>query len=325
MSDRTNPDPPSVRFLTDIGDKLVRHRSRVVAAAFFIVTLVGMWQAVYTVDNGESGALLRFGGLVDSAILPGLHFLVPGGVEEVDILRTDEVFRLDVQGDLASTLSYLTGDENFIEAQIVVQYRIVDLGPFLFSVEDPEMLINQAVRAALLQSVAICSVEDVLTSAKARLQIEVRDRAQEALERLGVGVVLVAVNFASVAPPSEVAPAFRRVSDSRAEAAEIINRARAGRERSLRLARGKAEQMIQEARGASAARVAQARGETLRFEELLVQSRSARRQTRDTLKFDTLDKVLQRATVVLLPTGKGSPIEINLMGERDNRPPPTSP
>lgn len=305
--------PWSVRAIEAGSRWMISRRRKLSGIGLGIVAVFLLSQSIYTVENGSSAALLRLGRVIDSAVPPGLHFHLPLGIDTVAARRTDEVVRLEILGDTAPSLVLLTGDENLIDAQLVVQYRILDLGRFLFGVEEPEEQIRNVVRTAFQHQISVSSVEDVLTSAKARLQVESRQNAQRRLDDLGVGVVLVSVNLSAVAPPAEAASAFRQVSDARAEAAEIVNRARAASEQSLRLARGSADQDRQQASAAASARRSEADGAARRFEQLLARRIVAPQQTRDTLKFDTFEKILSRAEVVLVPPGQARHIEINLL------------
>lgn len=305
--------PLSERLLRQGRAWLAGHR--LLAGGVLLAVAVAIWlgSGFYTVDNGSSAALRRFGRLIDDAVAPGLHLRL-AGIDTVTTARTGDVFRLAVEGDRGPALEMLSGDENLIEARLVVQYRISELGGFLFSSAIPEELVRQAVRTALVESVATTSVEEVLTSAKASIQNEVRRRAQLVLERYSCGVTLVSVNLQSVDPPTEAAEAFRRVNDARAEAAEAVNKAHGRRGRQLRLARGQAGQLVAAAKAAAEVRRQQARGAAERFNELLSHGRRAATQTRDELLYTTVQRVLPRARVVLLPAGQGPQrIDIHLL------------
>ncbi len=307
------PTPPSVRIIRGVRDWLHGHVGLFVVVALGALLALAFLRGVYTVANGESAALLRFGSVVDDAVGPGLHVKLPLGVDTVTRGRTGDVFRLEIQGDLGGANDVVTGDENLIEATLVVQYRIGDLETFLFASESPELLVDQSVRAALVEAIAVVPVDEVLTSAKAGIQQSVRNAAQARLDAYGVGVTLVSANLQSVDPPREAAAAFRVVNDARAKAEQAKNQAEGARERALRLARGEAGKLEQEAHAAAGGRRQQARGAADRFESLLAQYRIAPGQTRADLYHRTVRKVLPRTRMIVLAPGEMPQIDINLV------------
>ena len=163
-------------------------------------------------------------------------------------------------------------EDNLIDAQLVVQYRIGDLHDYLFATEDPQLLIEQVVRATLVEAFASTPGDDVLTSAKASLQNRVRHESQARLDQHGAGITLVAVSLQSVNPPREAAAAFRAVSDARAEAAKAVNSAEGERDKSLRLTRGEADRTLTESHSTADTRQQRAQGAAKRFEALLARA-----------------------------------------------------
>lgn len=312
MAADPRPDalPPSVRIVRRLRDRIHRRWRAVLAAAAGIGLLAALASGLYTVENGETAARLRFGALADSAIEPGLRLSLPG-VDDVITARTGDVSRMTIEGDFAPELSLVTGDENLIETALVVQYRIKDLSDYLFAVEDAELLLHQVVRAALVEAFAATPVDELLTSAKASIQNRVRQSAQRSLDRCGSGVTIVSVNLQSVDPPREAAGAFRAVNDARAEAAKALNRAGGERDRALRLARGEADKLRTEAHAAADRRLQEARGAADRFESLLRQKRLAPGQTRAELYAATLEKVLPAARLIVLAPGETPKIDVN--------------
>ena len=305
--------PPSVALLRAAAARVREHPGRGVLAVLAAVGLFSLASAVYVVGNGESAALLRCGRLVGDAIQPGIGLRIPWGIDQVTRVRTGEVLRAEVSGDQTKQLQLVTGDENFIEMMVVVQYTISELGAYLFHTDDPQALVAQAVRGALVQTVGAMPVDDVLTSGKARIQLDVRRQAQARLDRYSAGLTLLGVNLQWAKPPVEAATAFRDVNDAKADGARAVNEAQSERERALSLARGEASRLVQEANGNAAGRVQQARGATQRFAKLLAQRRLAPEQTALDLYLSTVRKVLPRAKLVLLAPEQAPRIDLNLV------------
>lgn len=286
-----------------------RWRAALVLAAL-LVTAVLLVRGVYTVGTAESAAVLRFGRLVDDAVAPGLHLRLPAGADETIAVATGEVSRLTIGGD---PLTWLTGDTNPIQAVAVVQYRIGRLDGYLFGSEDPKTLIRLSTETALAEAIAARPVDDVLTSAKAAVQAQARERTQARLDRLGLGVTIVGVNLQTVEPPPEATAAFRAVADSRAEAAEAVSRSQGEKERALRLARGESEQLLSRALSDADRRVQEARGSAERFEALVRRHQVAPEQTRTDLHRDSVLRALSRTRLIVLAPGEAPRISVELL------------
>ncbi|MCG8459524.1 MAG: hypothetical protein MI919_24865, partial [Holophagales bacterium] len=261
----------------------------------------------------ESGALLRFGAVIDDAVPPGLHYRLPLGIDGVVEARTGEIFRLEIVGDWEPRLSLVSGDENLITLATTVQYRILRLGDFLFSADDVEAVVHQTVRAELLEAAAGLGVDDLLTSAKAGVEQRVRSHGQQRLDAYGLGVGLVSVNLQAVDPPREAEDAFRSVLDARAFAARGISLARSRADRRRQLARGTAAQILAEAEAAADRRRRAAEGAVERFEDLLEQKRRSPGLTRADLYNRTVREALARTRLVVLPPGEMDRLDLHLI------------
>lgn len=308
------PTPPlSIRWIWHLRDVLQRSGRRVAVGLVFLGLAVVLARGVYTVDNGESAALLRFGALVDDSVQPGLRFRFPLGVDEVIEKRTGEIFRVEIVSDRASMSSLVTGDENFVVIATTVQYRILRLGQTLFSTDDALAVIEQAISSELLEAAAGLGVDDLLTSAKAGVQQQVQLRSQERFDAYDLGIGLVSVNLQAVDPPREAEAAFRAVLDARSDSARGVSEAHSRADRSLRLARGSAAKVVAEAESAADRRLQQARGAALRFRDLLEQKRRSPELTRADLYARSIQKALRPTRMVLLPPGKTERLDFNLI------------
>ncbi|MBU1701113.1 MAG: FtsH protease activity modulator HflK [Candidatus Eisenbacteria bacterium] len=294
------------------------HKGLLALLGVFLIALIWIAGGIYTVQNGEAAVLKRFGGLQREGIGPGLHFCIPRPVDETQIAKTGEVHRIRIAGDTGSKLEFITGDENLIDTDIVVQYRISGLREYLFGTKSPDDVLQQAVRTALLETASKMKVDDILTSGKTLIQNEVRIKTQDWLKKYGTGITVVAVTLQSVDPPVEAAAAFRRVSDARAESAQSINNAESQRERKLSLARAESAQMIAAAEVEAENRFSAAVGAAQWFGPLLQQNRDAPLQTRVELYRKVMEDVLSKAEMIILAPGESPRIDVHLRrGEKE--------
>ena len=314
--------PPSVRWIRRVADGLAKRRWLATAGVAATLVLGWLLSGAYVIDVSENGALLRFGRLADTSIGPGFGIALPP-FYRVERANTGEVQRVEITGDQLPELSLLSADENVIDLRSVVQYKVTDVGNYLLGVDDPRLLLEQAVRAGLVETIATMVVDDVLTAGKAEIEHAVRTRAQQEMDLYGTGITLVSVNLQSVNPPIEAAAAFRSVSDARAEAARLVNDAESERSRSVILARGESSRLVAEAEAEAARRRESARGSAERFLQVLDRKRALPGQTYHDLYLEMVRTVLPRARIVLLAPGQKPDIEVNLSEPRkpDEAPP----
>ena len=311
--DAESRTPVSIRVVWRLRDEFWNHRHLVLPVLISSAVLVALAQGIYTIRNGESGAKMRFGALVDGSVQPGLHFRLPLGIEEVVRKRTGEILRLQIVGDWDPRLSLVSGDENLITLATTVQYRILRLDDFLFASDDAEAIVHQTVRAELLEAAASLGVDDLLTSAKAGVQQRVQIHSQERLDAYGLGIALVSVNLQAVDPPLEAEEAFRAVLDSRAQAERGLSMARSRADRRLSLARGKAAKILSEAEAEADRRLQEARGAVQRFNDLLAQKRRSPDLTYTDLYARSVPEALSKTQLILLPPGETNPLDFHLV------------
>ena len=212
----------------------------------------------------------------------------------------------------------ITGDENIVDVQMVVQYRINDLELFLFRVSDPGepargiapgrpegRTLKDAAEAALRQVVGQRDIDDVLTVEKETVQIETRLLLQQLLDDYSMGIDVTQVKLQNVRPPEQVRDAFDDVVRAKEDRERTINEADAYKEDILPKARGEAAQVTQAAQAFKAAEIAKAEGETARFLSVLEEYRKAPDVTRIRLYLEAMEKVLPGITKFIVGPDTG--------------------
>lgn len=279
---------------------------------FFVVLLVAalLWLAsgFYVVNPGFAG-VLRTWGVVTSEVAPGVGWRFPTPVQQVDIISIQQLRSMEVGFRTTSTepvrvqpnaieARMITGDENLVDVQLIIQYRIENPREFLFNVKDPEgaadgRTLRDTVEAALRQVVGQRSIDDVLTERKA----EVQDATQLLLQRLlrdeyHTGIQVVNVKLQDVQPPQPVQDAFKDVIAAREDEERVVNEAKAYESDIIPKARGELQRVVLAAEAFQQARIEQARGEADRFTSILAEYRQAQDVTRRRLYLETMEKVL---------------------------------
>ena len=68
----------------------------------------------------------------------------------------------------------LTGDENIVDAEMIVQYKIKDPVAYLFRIVGPELTVREAAEASLRTVVGRNKIDETLTTGKFTIQEETK-------------------------------------------------------------------------------------------------------------------------------------------------------
>lgn len=294
-----------------------------------IVVLLLLATGIYSVGPGEQGVVRTFGkesGKTGS----GLHYRIPF-VQHVDIVNIEEIRRIEVgfRGDksVPTEALMLTGDENIVEAQMIIQYRVTDPSKYLFELRDPEEALRATAEVALRSMVGRTKIDDVITTGREQVQSETRAWLQKLMNDYKSGLSVTEVKLQTVDAPDEVKEAFHDVVRAREEKEKLINQAMGYQADLIPRARGEARQVEREAEAYREERVLKARGDAAKFEAQYAEYSKARPVTRQRLHLEALERILNRVekkTLVdedvrgilpVLPLGEGSGMP-GLAGEK---------
>jgi modulator of FtsH protease HflK len=251
----------------------------------------------FVVGPGEVGVVRTFGKHTGQAG-PGPHFKMPL-VQDVDVVNLETVRRIEVglAGDKAAQqheTQMLTGDENIVEAQVIVQYRVTDAAKYLFKLRDPEEALRATAEVALRSMVGRTKIDDVITTGRESVQTETRDWMQKLMNEYQSGITINEVKLQTVDAPDEVKEAFHDVVRAREEKEKLINQARGYQADLIPRARGQARQVEREAEAYREERVLKARGDAAKFESQLAEYQKAASVTRKRLHLETLERVMSK-------------------------------
>jgi modulator of FtsH protease HflK len=281
------------------------------------VVLVGLWAAsgFYRVQPDEQGVVMRFGAF-DRTAPPGLNYHIPWPVETVTTPRVTRINRVDIgfiaqadtgQGgrviparDVLAESLMLTGDENIIDIDFAVFWRIRDAGEFLFNTRNPEATVKSAAESVMREIIGRTPIQPALTEARAQIEQDVRRGAQAIMDQYRAGVEITQVQLQKVDPPQQVVDAFRDVQRANADRERARNEAESFRNDIIPRARGEAERMVQEAQGFRESTVARSRGEAGRFVSVLTAYQLAQDVTTKRIYLETMEDILRRNPTVLV-------------------------
>ncbi len=282
-----------------------------------VLILLAVWllSGVYIVDPDEQGVVRRFGKMVRTTS-SGINYHLPWPFEKVDTPKVTEVKRLEIgfrtidPGPPARyrKVSYesamLTGDENILDCEIIVQYKVKEAPNYLFNIRDRENTIRAAAESSLRQVIGKNNIDEALTTGKHEIQVETKDLLQNILDQYEFGLLIVAVQLQDVHPPQDVIHAFKDVASAKEDKNKLINLAQGYRNDVIPKIRGESEKILREAEAYREERINKAQGDVDRFLKVLAEYRKAKQVTARRLYLETIERVLPGVKKVIAKTGR---------------------
>ncbi|MEW6166636.1 MAG: FtsH protease activity modulator HflK [Pseudomonadota bacterium] len=268
-----------------------------------VLALGLLWIAsgFYVVDEQEQAVVLRFGEYV-STTGPGLRWRMPWPVEKEEIVNVTGVRAARDQATM------LTQDENIVDLELTVQYRVSDVEDYVFNVSDPELTMRQATKSSVREIVGQSTMDFILTEGRQEIADRTKLLLQERMEEYKTGLFVTEVNLQQAQPPEPVQAAFADAIKAREDQQRLKNEAEAYANDRLPRARGAAARQIEEANGYREQVVAKAQGDAARFEQLVAEYRKAPKVTRERLYLDAMSSIYGGTNKVLIDVDKGGPL-----------------
>jgi membrane protease subunit HflK len=279
-----------------------------------------LFTGTYMVGPDEIGVVRTFGKYTRVA-QSGLNYHFPYPIEQVNTPAVTEVKRIEIGFRTLRNGQYrsvekeslmLTGDENIVDAEMIVQYKIKDPVKYLFRIMEPELTVREAAEASLRTVVGRNKIDETLTTGKFKIQEETKIQLQLILDKYDSGIHVVAVQLQDVSPPKEVLGAFKDVASAKEDKNRMVNQAEGYRNNVIPKARGEAEAMIRDAEGFKQARIKRSEGDAAKFTTILKEYRKAKSITQKRLYLETMERVLPNIEKIIIPD-KNSGNMLNLL------------
>lgn len=252
----------------------------------------------YTVSSYEQAVITRFG-KYSHTVHPGLHW-APRFVDKVQRVNTENVKSSRHSGWM------LTKDENIVQVEMEIQYRVIDPEQYLFALSSPDATLTQAGDSALRQVIGDSNTDDVLTDKKQQIAEAIKEQLIGTLALYNAGFYIEAVNFRDSRPPEDVKDAFDDVTKSREDRERLKLQAEAYSNSLIPEAEGIAKRLISEAEGYKERVVLEAIGETQRFNLILPGYLKAPQVTKTRMYMEAMEEVLGKTTKVIVNSNSGN-------------------
>ena len=288
------------------------------AAMMGIGALVAIWflTGFYMVAANQVGVVMRFGAF-DRITQPGLRYHLPAPIEsaltpivtaqnEIQIGFRKSVSSADEGFGVPEESMMLTQDENVINVQFTVFWRVANVQDYLFQIRNPEITVKMAAESAMREVIGQNRLQFALTEGRAQIADDARNRLQSLIDEYKAGIVVTQINLQTVAVPNEVRAAFQDVVNARLDMERFQNQAAAHVNKVIPDAKGQAAKMLQEAMAYRDQKIAVAKGDADRFKEVLAAYNMSKDVTTKRLYLETMESVLGNAQKIITDKGAGT-------------------
>ena len=315
--------PPNLEDILKQGQERVRRLmpggGSGIGLLVVLVVVVAIWLAsgFYRVGTDEQGVELWFGEWTETKP-SGLRYHWPYPFETALTPKVTKVNRIDVGfrggDDLGRSAArrnlqeeglMLTGDENIVDVNFTVFWKIDDAGKYLFNVDQPDQTIKAVAESAMREVIGQTPIQAALTEGKKVIEDRTQDGIQAVLDSYGAGIEVTEVKMQRVDPPAAVIDAFRDVQAAEADRVRLKNEAEAYANDIIPRARGESARMVQEAEAYKQQKIAESEGEAARFLSIYNEFKLAPDVTSRRLYLETMEEVLHGMDKVILDTGAG--------------------
>ena len=295
----------------------------ILIAAIALVLIIGVVTCFYTVDDKQQAVVTTFGkvtGITD----PGLHFKLPFGIQrvhkvDVNVYQkielgyiTDETTGMTISNTSESTM--ITGDYNIVNVDFFVEYKITDPVQYLYSSNDPEMILRNLIQSQVRNVVGSSTVDSVLTDGKENIQMQVKELVAEILEEYDIGLTLVDVRIQDSEPPTvDVIEAFKAVETAKQQAEAVVNQAVAYQNAQIPNAEAQADKLIQNAEYLKAKRINEAIEQVAMFSAMYEEYEQNPDITLSRMYYEAISEILPGVKLYInTSSGDGSDVQMLL-------------
>ena len=292
----------------------------VLVGVLLAVVLVGALTCFYTVDDKQQGVVTTFGKVTDT-VDPGLHFKIPFGIQQVYKVDVNVYQKIElgyVKGNQGADVynqdesSMITGDYNIVNVDFFVEYRISDPVQYLFSSNEPELILKNLIQSQVRNVVGSATVDAVLTDGKENIQMQVKDLVAQILSEYDIGLTLVEVRIQDAEPPTtDVIEAFKAVETAKQQAEAVVNNAMAYQNAQLPNAKAEADKLLQNAKYLKQKRINEAVEAVAMFQAMYEEYKLNPDITLSRMYYEAISQILP-GVKVFINTGSGDNVNMLL-------------
>ena len=292
-----------------------------VAAALALVLLIGAGTCFYTIDDKQQGVVPTFGKVTDITDA-GVHFMLPFGIQQVrkvdvNVYQKIELgYSTDPYGDYMvneKESTMITGDYNIVNVDFFVEYKISDPVQYLYSSNNPELILRNLIQSQVRNVVGSSAVDAVLTDGKENIQMQVKELVTQILEEYEIGLTLVDVKIQDSEPPTQdVIEAFKAVETAKQKAETVVNDAKAYQNAQLPLAKAQADKTIQNAEYLKQKRINEAYEQVAMFNAMYEEYAKNPQITKSRMYYEAIQEILPGVKLFINTSTSGDDVQMLL-------------
>ncbi|MDO8179408.1 MAG: FtsH protease activity modulator HflK [Undibacterium sp.] len=276
-----------------------------------VVAFIWMASGFFIVQEGQTGVITTFGKYSHSSTA-GFNWRWPYPIQGHEIVNVSQVrtvevgYRSNVKNKQPKEALMLTDDENIIDIQFAVQFKLNDAAKWLYNNRDQEEMIRQVAETAIREIVGKSKMDFVLYEGREKVAFDVSALMQKILKNYDAGVHITNVTMQGVQPPEQVQAAFDDAVKAGQDKERQKNEGQAYANDVIPKARGEASRLLQEAEGYQSRVVANAEGNASRFKQVLVEYQKAPAITRDRMYLETMQQIFSNTTKLMMDVKSGN-------------------
>ena len=280
----------------------------ILLGALLLLLVVGILTSFYTVDDKQQAVVTTFGKVTDITG-PGLHFMLPFGIQQahmvdVNVYQKIELGYVTDGNGNTKTINdesvMITGDYNIVNVDFFVEYKISDPVQYLFSANDPALILKNLIQSQVRNVVGSSTVDAVLTDGKENIQLQVKELVTEILTDYDIGLTLIDVRIQDAEPPTlAVVEAFKAVETAKQNAEAVLNDAKAYQNAKLPEAEAKADKLLQNAQYLKQKRINEAIEAVAMFNAMYSEYAQNPSITRSRMYYEAISQILPGVKVYI--------------------------
>ena len=291
----------------------------VLIALLAVVIGMAAMTCFYTVDDKQQAVVTTFGRVTDVTDA-GVHFKLPFGIQNVEKVDVNVYQKIELgyssggySEAAAKESAMITGDYNIVNVDFFVEYKISDPVAYLYSSNDPEMILKNLIQSQVRNVVGSTSVDAVLTDGKENIQMQVKDLVSQILTEYEIGLTLVDVKIQDSEPPTaEVIEAFKAVETAKQQAETVVNDAKAYQNAQLPQAQAEADKLIQNAEYLKQKRINEAHQQVAMFNAMYAEYEKNPEITRSRMYYEAIQEILPGVKLYVNSSAGGDNVQMLL-------------
>jgi len=284
-----------------------------IGAGVIAVIVAFLWLAsgFFIVQEGQTAVVMTFG-KYSHTTLPGFNWRWPYPIQGHEIVNVSQVrtaeigYRSNAKNKQLKEALMLTDDENIIDIQFAVQYKLKNAAEWLFNNRDQDETVRQVAETAIREIVGRSKMDFVLYEGREKVALDVGQLMQQILDRYKSGVQITNVTMQGVQPPEQVQAAFDDAVKAGQDRERQKNEGQAYANDVIPKASGAASRLLEEAEAYRSRIVANAEGDAARFKQVLDEYQKAPAVTRDRMYLETMQQIFSNTTKVMVDAKSGN-------------------